>query len=110
MEKISQKFKHLYNVISSEDFLQKKSLGGEIPFFISTFHIPDLEETEKAISGLKNKLESNGINVLELNLYNISMDIINRELEKVKSLSWKRRWIRRSLKVQYNQFWTSKGF
>lgn len=80
MENINSKFKHLFKVISSEDFLLKKSLGGEIPFWISTFKIEDLTEIEKAVKGLKNKLETNGIAVLELNLYDLSMEILNREL------------------------------
>ncbi len=80
MENINNKFKHLFKVISSEDFLLKKSLGGEIPFWISTFKIEDLTEIEKAVKGLKNKLETNGIAVLELNLYDLSMEILNREL------------------------------
>ena len=80
MESISSKFKHLYKVISSEDFLLKKSLGGEIPFWISTHKVEDLDEVEKAIKGLKNKLEMAGIPVLEIDLYDISMEIINREL------------------------------
>ncbi|MBW6492834.1 MAG: DUF1788 domain-containing protein [Lentimicrobium sp.] len=80
MENINNKFKHLFKVISSEDFLLKKSLGGEIPFWISTFKIEDLAEVEKAIKGLRNKLETNGISVLELNLYDLSIEILNREL------------------------------
>lgn len=80
MISINHKFKHLYKVISSEEFLMKKSLGGEIPFFISAFNIEDLTEIDKAVKGLKNKLETNGIAVLELNLYDISMEILKREL------------------------------
>ena len=33
MEDIAKKFTHLYNIISSPNFLKKESLGGEIPFF-----------------------------------------------------------------------------
>ena len=77
---INSKFKHLFKVITSEAFLLKKSLGGEIPFWISTFRTEDLTEVEKAVKGLINKLETSGIQVLELDLYDISMEIINREL------------------------------
>jgi hypothetical protein len=80
MGNLHSKFSHLYNVISTKEFLNRKSLGGEIPFFISTFDIKDLTEVEKSIAGLKNKLEAKGINVLELNLYVLSMEILNREL------------------------------
>lgn len=80
MENINDKFQHLYDVISTDDFLQKRSLGGEIPFFISAYDPKQQYEVDKAIKGLKNKLETNGIPVLEMNLYDISMDIINQEL------------------------------
>jgi len=80
MENLHSKFSHLFNVISTKEFLNRKSLGGEIPFFISTFDIKELAEVEKSIAGLKNKLEAKGINVLELNLYALSIEILNREL------------------------------
>ena len=80
MEDIVKKFEHLYKVISNEEFLRMESLGGEIPFFISAFDGKQQNEVDKAIKGLRNKLETNGIPVLELNLYDISIDILNSEL------------------------------
>jgi G3E family GTPase len=57
-----------------------EALGGEIPFFISTY-LPEHEvEIVKAIHGLKNKLEKIGIQVLELNLYDIVMDLMNEHI------------------------------
>lgn len=80
MEDISKKFDHLYHIISTEEFLRMESLGGEIPFFISAYDPKHQSEVDLAIKGLKNKLELNGISVLELNLYDISMEILNHEL------------------------------
>ena len=80
MEDIVKKFKHLYKVISNEEFLHMESLGGEIPFFISTFNAKQQVEVDKAVRGLKNKLETNGIPVLEINLYDIAMEILDEEL------------------------------
>ena len=80
MEDIAKKFEHLYQVISTEEFLRMESLGGEIPFFIFAFDAKQQSEVDKAIKGLKNKLEKNGIPVLELNLYDISIEILNKEL------------------------------
>jgi hypothetical protein len=80
MEDIVKKFEHLYKVISNEEFLRMESLGGEIPFFISAFDAKQQNEVDKAIKGLRNKLETNGIPVQELNLYDISIDLLNREL------------------------------
>ncbi len=80
MEDIAKKFEHLYQVISTEEFLRMESLGGEIPFFIFAFDAKQQCEVDKAIKGLRNKLEKNGIPVLELNLYDISIEILNKEL------------------------------
>jgi hypothetical protein len=80
MESIANRFEHLYKVISDEDFLQMKSLGGEIPFFVAAFEANQYNEVENAIRGLKNKLDNNGTPVLELNLYDMVMDILNSEL------------------------------
>lgn len=80
MEDIAKKFEHLYQVISTKEFLRMESLGGEIPFFISAYDAKQQMEVEKAIKGLKNKLELNGIPVLELNLYDICIELLNQEL------------------------------
>jgi len=80
MEDIVKKFDHLYKVISDEDFLQMKKLGGEIPFFIAAFDPKQQIEVDRAIRSLKNKLETNGIPVLELNLYDIALELLNQEL------------------------------
>lgn len=80
MEDIVKKFDHLYKVISDEDFLQMKKLGGEIPFFIAAFDPKQQIEVDRAIRSLKNKLETNGFPVLELNLYDIALGLLNEEL------------------------------
>lgn len=80
MEDITKKFDHLYKVISHGEFLRMEALGGEIPFFISAFDAKQQMEVDKAVRGLKNKLETHGIPVLELNLYEIALEILNEEL------------------------------
>ena len=80
MEDIVKKFEHLYQVISNQEFLRKESLGGEIPFFIAAFDPKQQNDVERAIRKLKNKLDTNGIPVLELNLYDIALELLNDEL------------------------------
>lgn len=75
-----QRFEHLFKVISSPEFLSRKSLGGEIPFFVSAFDVRHLHEVDKGVKGLINKLESIGIPVLEINLYDMVLEILDREL------------------------------
>lgn len=79
MEDVTAKFTHLYNVISSKRFLNKEALGGEIPFFISAYDARQELEVTDSIKLLKNKLETTGVSVLELNLYDIVCDILEEK-------------------------------
>lgn len=79
-EDIAKKYKHLLTVIQMKKFLQMEALGGEIPFFISTYNPVQELDIVKAIRGLKNKLETKGIKILELNLYDIAMELLNEQL------------------------------
>lgn len=93
MEDITEKFTHLYKVISSTRFLNKEALGGEIPFFISTYNAKQELMVTEDIKLLINKLESSGVSVLEINLYDIVCEILENKggmermfkVEKVKS-------------------------
>lgn len=80
MEDIVRKFTHLFKVISNSDFLQMKKLGGEIPFFIAEFDPKQQIEVDQAVRRLKNKLDTHGIPVLELNLYDIALELLSDEL------------------------------
>jgi hypothetical protein len=80
MSNIAEQFDHLAKVIASEDFLHQRSLGGEIPFFVSTYNVADEDAICQAIKGLKNRLETQGIPVLVINLYELAIEILNREL------------------------------
>ncbi|MBZ9730888.1 DUF1788 domain-containing protein [Salegentibacter sp. JZCK2] len=79
MSNLTENFDHLYQVISSSNFLKKQSLGGEIPFFISAYDAQDQNEVGEAIRLLKNKLNNAGVTVLELNLYDIACEILENK-------------------------------
>jgi hypothetical protein len=93
MEDITSKFLHLYKVISSKRFLNKEALGGEIPFFISAYDAKQELQVRDSVKLLRNKLETSGISVLEINLYDIVCDILEEKggiermfnVEKTKS-------------------------
>lgn len=76
MQEITEKFNHLYQEIATEDFLQMKSLGGEIPFYISAYDAKKELEIQEAIQLLIKKLDSKGVPVLELNLFDIACEIM----------------------------------
>lgn len=79
MEDISSKFSHLYKVISSSSFLNKEALGGEIPFFITAYDAKQEIEVRDSIKLLKNKLDTSGVSVLEINLYDIVCNILEEK-------------------------------
>jgi hypothetical protein len=79
MEDITTRFRHLFDVISTDDFINKKSLGGEIPFYIKAYDAKQEVEIVIAIKLLKNKLETKGVKVLELNLYDIVCEILEEK-------------------------------
>jgi hypothetical protein len=79
MEDISAKFTHLFNVISTQRFLKKEALGGEIPFFISAYDAKQELKVVESIKLLKNKLETSGVSVLEINLYDLTIEILEEK-------------------------------
>ena len=79
MVEIVKKFDDLYNKLSSARFLRKDGLGGEIPFFISPYK-PEYElEVAESIQLLKKKLATNGIPVLDINLYDLVCEILEEK-------------------------------
>lgn len=79
MNDLKDKFTHLYQTISSPNFLNKESLGGEIPFFISAYDAKQENEVAESIKLLKNKLDTSGTSVLEINLYDIVCEILEEK-------------------------------
>lgn len=79
MEDIALKFEHMYKKISSESFLNKEALGGEIPFFVAPYHPTQEVEVVDAIKRMKNKLGTAGVPVLEINLYSLVCNILKEK-------------------------------
>jgi hypothetical protein len=73
---IQASFDHLLAVISGQRFLQKEGLGNEVPFFICPFEVSVTIEVIKLQKQLVNRLEKSGIRVLEINLYDLSIEIL----------------------------------
>lgn len=74
-----ERFTHLFKVFSSERFLRREGLGNEVPFFVAPY--PPKEElmTEALIEDLLIKpLKKQGIPVLHLNLYDLSIEVLKQ--------------------------------
>lgn len=80
MKSIADSFEHIHQVITTQGFLEMKSLGGEIPFFIASHEARQQTAVDRAVRGLKNKLMNQGIATVEINLYDLVMELISREL------------------------------
>jgi hypothetical protein len=80
MENLNLKFNAVFEKITSDGFLRTDNVGGDIPFYIEHYDAAQEIEITAGIKHLKNKLEaSNGIKILELNLFNIVCDILEEK-------------------------------
>lgn len=73
---ISERYEHLLNVMSSQRFKNKEGLGNEVPFFICPFKPKETLEIEKLHHQLANKLTQSGTPILEINLYDLAIEIL----------------------------------
>jgi hypothetical protein len=78
-ENLEQKFEHLFEQISNPVFLKMESIGGEVPFYITTHQAKNQNQVRQLIPALIKKLEAKGVNVLEINLFDLSIEIIRQE-------------------------------
>ncbi|MCU7860776.1 MAG: DUF1788 domain-containing protein [Candidatus Thiodiazotropha sp. (ex Lucinoma kastoroae)] len=76
---MQERYQHLLTVIGSERFLKKQGLGNEVPFFICPYKPEEAIEMERLQKQLINKLAQNGIEVLEINLYDLAVQILKKE-------------------------------
>jgi hypothetical protein len=73
---MQNRFQHLFSVISGQRFLKKQGLGNEVPFFICPFKPEESVGMERLQRQLVNRLEHAGVRVLEINLYDLSIEIL----------------------------------
>lgn len=73
---LGERFQHLFSVISGQRFLNKQGLGNEVPFFICPYKPEEAVEMARLQRQLVNRLEQAGVRILEINLYDLSVDIL----------------------------------
>jgi len=76
---MKDRLQHLFAVISGQRFLKKQGLGNEVPFFICPFKPEESVEMERLQRQLVNRLDQTGVRTLEINLYDLSIEILKRE-------------------------------
>ena len=70
------RLEHLVRLIGSPRFLQKQGLGNEVPFFICPFPPSVAVEMEKLQKQLVNRLSQQGVQCLQINLYDLARDLM----------------------------------
>lgn len=74
---MQERFQHLYDIVSGQRFLQKQGLGNEVPFFICPYKPEEAVDMERIQKQLVNRLSHTGIRVLEIDLYDLSFELLN---------------------------------
>lgn len=70
------RFQHLLSVISSDRFLKMDGIGNEVPFFICPYKPEEEIDMQRMHHQLSEKLDQQGINCLNINLYDLSIEIL----------------------------------
>ena len=93
MRDISEKFEHIYQAVTSQSFLKGEGIGGEIQFYIAAYDAKKELEVRDSIQRLIRKVDTMGIPVKEINLYDLICEILEEKggmermfrVEKAKS-------------------------
>lgn len=72
------RYQHLLTVIASERFLKKQGLGNEVPFFICPYPPHQAVEMQGIEKQLVRRLAQQGIRVLEVDLYDLSIELLQQ--------------------------------
>lgn len=70
---------HLLSVVSSHRFRNNVGLNNEVPFHICPFEPEISSDMMQAVKQLKNELADKGVGVLEINLYDLVIEILKEE-------------------------------
>ncbi len=93
LESLELKYDKLFDNLKKESFLSMSALGGEIPFYIVPYNPEQENDIVVKTKQLKQRLSLDGISVYEINLFDLSLDmlqergILDKAIEKEKSLS-----------------------
>lgn len=76
MRTLPEQEEHLVSVLSGERFLQMKGLSNELPYFIYPYPPEDALAVAAARKRIKNRLSSAGVTVFEIDLYDLSVELL----------------------------------
>ncbi len=93
IESLELKYDKLFNNLKKKSFLSMSALGGEIPFYIVPYNPEQENDVVAKTKQLKDRLSREGITVYEINLFDLSLNILESRgilekiIEKEKTLS-----------------------
>ena len=93
LESLELKYDKLFNNLKKDSFLSMSALGGEIPFYIVPYNPAQENDVVQKNKQLKDRLSRDGISTYEINLFDLSLEmleergILDKVIEKEKSLS-----------------------
>ena len=93
IESLEIKYDKLLSNLKKDSFLSMSALGGEIPFYIVPYNPEQENDVVKKTSQLKTRLSRDGISVYEINLFDLSLSmledrgVLDKIISKEQSLS-----------------------
>lgn len=75
---IPERYDHLLKLIGSNRFLKMEGLGNEVPFFLCPYPPKDTVDMSKMQKQLQNRLQQQGVKVLDINLYDLAIEILQK--------------------------------
>jgi hypothetical protein len=75
-QSMKERFQHLLDVMSGQRFRNMEGLNNEVPFFICPYQPEEALEMERIRRQLVNQLGLSGVQVLEINLYDLSIELL----------------------------------
>lgn len=78
-DSLATRFEHLLKVVSNPRFLKMEGNGNEVPFFICDYNPAEAVEMGRLQKQLVNRLSQQGLHILEINLYDLSIGLMKAE-------------------------------
>ena len=72
---LQDRMDHVFRLVTSSDFKAKRGLGNEVPFFICPYSAEEAVEFKAAYQALLRRVETTGTSILELDLYDITIEM-----------------------------------
>lgn len=76
---LQQAYEKLVAVVSDEGFLANQGLNNEVPFHICPYDPTTQVDINQMVRQLKNNLQEKGVSALEVNLYDLVVEILKQE-------------------------------